>query len=382
LQVFSQKEGYALIGKQWDLDYISRTGEWRLQDLGKNSEMRQLISQGHGTIVVWRNLDRITKGTKKDNPDDQNNFYREIDHIRDHLSVVFHRYLGQVNGLTILINGRKISAWDPFMSDESTSQFLTEENIPYKGSSVTVRPYVLPHHSELSSDKHKTGAGVAGWNMQQGFYVYRNRRLLVAGDWLGLGFQKEEHYKLARIQLDIPNTMDDEWRIDIKKSHALPPQAIRKDLKRLAQAARQRASEVYRHRAKVLTRSAPSSINFVWKRGELNGVPTYRINRGHPVIESLLSDKEQKRTILSLLKLIDETLPVAGIVSDWREKPEDETTEIVRQKKMHEVTALADEMVSVLIANGKTMDQAILLLENVEPFNEHPEIVEALKDRK
>ena len=37
---------------------------------------------------------------------------------------------------------------------------------------------------------------------QQGFYVYRNRRLLVAGSCVDVGFVNEEHNKLARIQVD------------------------------------------------------------------------------------------------------------------------------------------------------------------------------------
>ena len=63
----------------------------------------------------------------------------------------------------------------------------------------------------LSSEKHRIAGGPSGWNAHQGFYVYRNRRLLLPGDWLGLGFQKEEHYKLARIQVDLPNSFDHEW---------------------------------------------------------------------------------------------------------------------------------------------------------------------------
>jgi hypothetical protein len=42
------------------------------------------------------------------------------------------------------------------------------------------------------------------------------KRLLLAGDWLGM-FRKEEHYKLTRIQIDLPNSLDADWQIDIKK---------------------------------------------------------------------------------------------------------------------------------------------------------------------
>jgi hypothetical protein len=90
-----------------------------------------------------------------------------------------------------------------------------------------VRPFVLPHKDKLGEKLYEQATGPAGWNAQQGFYVYRNKRLLVAGDWLGLGYPKEEQFKLARIQIDLPNTMDSDWDIDVKKSRARPPGSIR-----------------------------------------------------------------------------------------------------------------------------------------------------------
>lgn len=74
--------------------------------------------------------------------------------------------------------------------------------------------------------------GVNGWTNQQGFYIYRGKRLMLAGDWLGL-FRKEEHYKLVRIQIDLPNKLDTDWQIDIKKSTARPPLVSREQIKKI-----------------------------------------------------------------------------------------------------------------------------------------------------
>ena len=93
-------------------------------------------------------------------------------------------------------------------------------------SLISLNGYVLPHKSKISEETFRSASGPRGWNDQQGFYIYRNERLLVAGDWLGM-FRKEEHYKLARIMIDLPNTFDNEWQIDIKKSIARPPLKIR-----------------------------------------------------------------------------------------------------------------------------------------------------------
>ena len=118
--------------------------------------------------------------------------------------------------------------------------------------------HVLPHKDQLTAQQEQSAAGPDGWTAQQGFYVYRNARLLVAGSWLGLGqgrsWTKEEAHRLARIRLDLPNSVDRDWKIDIRKSIARPPAAIRARLGRLAEDTRRRARDVFAHRGQM---SAP-----------------------------------------------------------------------------------------------------------------------------
>ena len=131
--------------------------------------------------------------------------------------------------------------------------------------------------------------GSREWNSRQGFYVYRNRRMLVAGDWLGLPFTKEEHYKLARIQVDIPNAMDQDWQIDVRKSRVRPPGVLRKDLERIANLTRKRAVEIYRHRGKIVARSRSAGHTFAWQRKVKNGTIFYCLDRKHPLISKACS---------------------------------------------------------------------------------------------
>ena len=79
----------------------------------------------------------------------------------------------------------------------------------------------------MSDQEYKYGEGINGWNEQQGFYIYRQNRLIVAGEWLLPKLQKKEQYKLARIRIDIDNQLDAEWKIDVKKSIAVPPISIK-----------------------------------------------------------------------------------------------------------------------------------------------------------
>lgn len=304
----------------WDLDYVTQCGAWRLLKQGSPIFDQSALShlQGHqsGTVVFWETMDRvIPQGTDVDNDRAQQNFLHKAEQVKAHLALVFHRFLDRRHNigrtpLKIWINGNIVEAWDPFLQDEKATQLITEEIIRIGDTGLKVKPYILPHHSKISPETHKRAAGIKGWNAQQGFYVYRNRRLLVAGTWLGLGYQQEEHYKLARIQLDIPNNMDSEWEIDVKKSRATPPASIRDQLRNLATATRSKAAEVYRHRGARIKRGT-QEIVYIWEQKIRRGKVFYQINRKHPVVEALIhTNGEQMR---ALLHLIEETIPIATI---------------------------------------------------------------------
>ncbi len=253
------KQANSFVVRCWDLDYVTKCGDWRLMRNGsvtfEQHSQQHLAKLRAGTVVFWEAMDRITPGgTAVNSAKAQDQFYQKVDQVRAHAAMVFHRFLDAAENvgktpLKLWINGESIVAWDPFMTNEQATQLLTEEDVPLLGNRLTVKPYILPHHSKISKENHKLASGPKGWNAQQGFYVYRNRRLLVAGSWLGLGFQQEEHYHLARILIDIPNHMDADWELDVKKSPAWPPLAIKDQLKSLAGATRSKASAVYRHGA-------------------------------------------------------------------------------------------------------------------------------------
>lgn len=163
-----------------------------------------------------------------------------------------------------------IKPWNPFLIGELAIQSFSEEQL--NNGKVVIKGYVLPHKSKISDEIFRFAEGTKGWNEHQGFYIYRNERLLLAGDWLGL-FRKEEHYKLVRIQVDIPNSLDGDWQIDIKKSVARPPLIYREQIKNYAVKVRAQGVEVYRHRGKTVKISTVRNLfhsGFIIK-GEISG---------------------------------------------------------------------------------------------------------------
>jgi len=270
-----------------------------------------------------------------------------------------------------------VEAWDPFLSGEKASQQLAEEQRQYFKSTVTVIPYVLPHNSKLDSKAHTRGAGMRGWNDHQGFYIYRNERLLVAGDWLGLGFTKDEHTKLARIQVDIPNSMDAHWEIDVKKSKARLPDALRPFLKAVADKTRKRASDIYRHRGKVIARESAASHVFAWERKVKHGKIFYGVNRDHPLVKDVIANAGAGRSsVQALLRLIEETVPVAWIVMNNAEQPDKQSVPFEHAPPA-QLNELLDQVFSAMLRSGLPPGEARQRVRCMEPFDRYPEIVEA-----
>ena len=325
LTVASKTKNSNQVIRKWDLPFVTKRNEWILLRHGTdclNSYSARLEEMQSGTVVLWEALDRLTQGTQTNDDRAHRVFLDRIEGVRSHLSMVFHRFLEPPKPLRITLNGTAIEPWDPFMLRDPATQQLNEEAIPFFGDSISVKPYVLPHISKLSPSAYERGAGIWGWNQHQGFYVYRSRRLLSAGQWLGLGFRNEEHCRLARIQLDIPNSMDAEWEIDVKKARATPPASLRPRLKQLAVIVRDRASEVYRSRGARIT-TGPIQTVTLWEPKVRHGKTFYAINRGHPLVQSLDSlDPSHRKTLDALLMLVEESLPVPTIIYDVSSKPE------------------------------------------------------------
>ena len=181
--------------RSWDLDYVNQTGEWRLLKDGNANTISRVTGPGnrpHGTTVLWEVLDRVVEDDDPDDADAQQRFLALVDDVEAHLAVVFHRFMLGSRPLRIYINGadkdRLVRPWSPFLEDHSATQLLQSERIPFQRTLVKVLPFVLPHHDKLEPHVFQFASGPRGWNAHQGFYVYRNKRLLVAGDWLGLGY--------------------------------------------------------------------------------------------------------------------------------------------------------------------------------------------------
>ena len=376
LTVISRCAGGLVNFRCWDLDHINDTRRWCLLTFLSDDTLRhQLEQQNKGTIVFWEKLDRLTGGLNEGNANHLAVFTKAVTDVKRHLAMVFHRYLE--TGLTIVVNERELEPWDPFLTDRerhgTVSQPLNAETIGE--GLITVQPYVLPHHSRLNAVVFEEASGIRGWNAHQGFYIYRNQRLLVPGDWLGM-FRRDEHHKLARIMVDLPNTLDAAWQIDIRKSVARPPALLQAELRRIAAYTRSHASEVYRARGKKLQRSVNIGFTPVWNERVRQGKRFYELNREHPLLQAILKQPTDSGAIHSVLRLIEETVPVPLIALNEAEKPRDQAHPY--EHAGDEVSILLKRLYADLTAAGRTPDDTKRLLSLMEPFGHFPHLIDLL----
>lgn len=196
---FSQCKKFSVISKTkngetslwcWDLEYVNQVKKWELYKYCPNETLIEKIKQAaKGTAVIWWDIDRLTKGTQADNTESMDKFMRAMDGVKKHLSMVFHRYMN--DGLKIHFKEREIEPWDPFMIGIDGLQLKADVFLDNR--KIMIKGFVLPHRSKLTAEQYNIGKGPKdSWTAHQGFYVYRNKRLLVAGDWLGIEISKRK----------------------------------------------------------------------------------------------------------------------------------------------------------------------------------------------
>ena len=212
-----------------------------------------------------------------------------------------------------------LEPFDPFFIKKSKE--LPVEEIIYEGSKISVQPFVLPHHSKVSKSEYKKYEGRRGYLNEQGFYIYRNRRLIIYANWFRL-IPKKEMTKLIRVRIDIPNTIDHLWKIDVKKSNAMPPQFVRDKLSNIISKIEVAGVRVYRHKGQKLISNIKDPA---WERVAKENKIFYKINTKHPLVKAHLSglSDQQKVVTKDLFAVLGKFFSQDMYFNDVASKPEE-----------------------------------------------------------
>jgi hypothetical protein len=412
LKVFALNEATSQVfGRCWDLDYVRKQQKWTLLKAVSCPDadgVAALERRGAGVLVVWECLDRLTSGYSAEEVRSENHFYEMIQSVRDHLGVLFHRYLsGSTSSgrrIRISINGDDPAAyvvgWDPFAKSAAAQDFGPEPVAMPDGSSIMLTGMVLPHRDKIRTDEeYQRISGPLGMTQHQGFYIYRCDRLLCFGEWLDLGehrrkWHNEEAYRLARISIDLPNSSDETWKIDIKKSLAIPPPIIKARLISFTTAVRNKARKVFWQRERIganPTLEDREATENVWHDFGSSRKLRFEINRNHPIVNNFReASGPLKPRLERILSLIERTVPVERIYIQAN-SPEFSPDAAFLGREMDE--ALKEELkilFAILLATyrkiernrSKVFDQALEQISGIEPFNRFGDLTPYLQEFK
>lgn len=177
-------------------------------------------------MVLWEKVDRLLK--EYANPGGvpaQNALKKVRDILEEHIRMVYQRFIDrhdrrEKQKISIWINDKKITPWDPFCEKEGPP--IQEAVMPVAHidsdkplGEFTVRAFVLPRKEEFSTEEAAAEAKIS--NNLQGFYVYRENRLIHYADWMGM-YAQEPHLSLLRVEFSFDANLDEAFRVDIKKS--------------------------------------------------------------------------------------------------------------------------------------------------------------------
>jgi hypothetical protein len=120
LIVVSKKAGFAPIYWIWDLNYVNQTNRWELIRHPIPDEFLQALDKlESGTLVIWTDLDRvIPPDTSISNEIAKDKFLAQMDKVKQHLAMIFHRFIEEKN-VKFFCWGTRSSTLEPFFADRN-----------------------------------------------------------------------------------------------------------------------------------------------------------------------------------------------------------------------------------------------------------------------
>ena len=356
MTVVSKKKG-RLSAYQWDYNKIKGQRKWlmleySIDELKKLPHLDELKALSHGTLVVWQDFDIISKASS-------GQVFTTLTEYKakmiDYVGLIFHRFISARKPAKIdfYINKHKVEALDPFLEGHPKTNARREIDLAVKDKDgierhIKAQPFILPYIKDLSEKDIKKIGGVENMRTRQGYYIYRNNRLIIWGKWFGQ--PRSELTKNARVRVDIPNTLDDVWGIDVKKQNATIPPVIRNQLKRAVDEAMNISIRQQTHRGR--RENPDDKISFVWNRIEdRENHCYYEINKESELFKFVRSkiDDQSFSYVEMLLEELEQKLPLHQMYLD-------ESNNIVDEKQVED-------------RDGELFQKAIMLVDSIREIS-------------
>lgn len=371
LTVLTRKNG-VLSGASWDLDDLA---DWKMAILEPceiDKIANRKLLEHDGTEVIWTKCDRLSEFGSVSSK----GFNEIVAHAKSELALTFHRYIAGEFGLRklkISFNGGLLSPVDPFLRDHLATQDGPVEHLELEGKPFNVQAFILPHFSKISSHDHEKLGGEEGFVRNQGFYIYRQHRLIMHGTWFRL-VRHGELSQLVRIAVNIPNSLDAIWKITVDKSEAQLPSGLRSRLKEIVKGLKGQSGKVFQSRGGRIKPTDGKTP--VWAKYVRNGEVRYYLNREHPLIVQLLEHEnaEVAQSFTAALGVIEDCFPAISIGEDFAVRPE-----MMNQSALDRdafVERLETALPSLLARSEGSFQKLWELLQVTEPWAGQTSVVE------
>ena len=311
LTVISRKKGKKIAAACWDIDEIEDKNAWCLRELNEKDihdldHLDKELIKGVGTQLIW---EKIKKFEETDHNNSKNSIETSMVDLNKYLALHFHKFLQGPNKINIYVQKLKVEPVDPFLTTKNGYQEGPTDETFVKGGKLQIKSHTLPHHSNLTQSEIDNIGGMEEIYKGQGLYIYRENRLIIAGGWMGLS-RTYQLGKLARIEINIPSGLDDEWSTDVKKSSLQLPQKIKNRLKNLIQQPIKKSKRTYNFRGKK------EEANEYWKIIETRDKNIiYQIDTGNNELIKIAKETPKKNTsnLKEYLKNLAKNLPINHI---------------------------------------------------------------------
>jgi len=124
---------------------------------------------------------------------------------------------------------------------------------------------------------------------------------------------------LARVQVDVPTSIDHEWSTDVKKSSLQLPSRIKKDLKRFLSDPIKRSKKIHTYRGDKDT------VNSFWKiiEDKNKETITYQVDTKNADLINLSTyfNNDEIKILIEYLMNLSKNLPISHIYQKMSEKP-------------------------------------------------------------
>lgn len=177
------------------------------------------VTSPQGTIVRWdrvRTFETIARGGTA------RYLAEAIDSLDNHLELRFHRFLADGLRLDIVLenagSGETVEVEDCEPLDPFGYRITGKRGYPtvFRADVEGIGVIELAAHIWPAKSREPGFRRVGPVTERQGFYFFRNRRLIQAGGWNGYRVP-ETHLNLARISIDLADGFDEVFRLNVKK---------------------------------------------------------------------------------------------------------------------------------------------------------------------